>query len=226
MIKYHTDLIQGSTEWLQARVGLLTASEMKLIVTPTLKVASNDKERAHLYELLAQRVNNHVEPSYIGDAMLRGKEDEIEARILYDKTYEPVEEIGFITNDKWGFTLGYSPDGLLRNRKAAIECKSRCQKYQMETLITGQVPEEYKIQIQTGMLVGELDYVDFVTYCGGMRMYTIRVEPDEKTQAAIIEAATAFEDRLETARAKYAARLASGERLIKTERKIIQEMHL
>src|SRR3546814_3923711 len=29
---YHTDLIQGSEEWLQARCGLLTASEMKLIV--------------------------------------------------------------------------------------------------------------------------------------------------------------------------------------------------
>ena len=32
----HPDLVQGSDEWLQARLGLLTASEMKLIVTPTL----------------------------------------------------------------------------------------------------------------------------------------------------------------------------------------------
>ena len=34
-VKYHHDIVQGSDEWLAARCGLLTASEMKLIVTPT-----------------------------------------------------------------------------------------------------------------------------------------------------------------------------------------------
>ncbi|OYW84574.1 MAG: hypothetical protein B7Z20_10575, partial [Sphingobium sp. 32-64-5] len=29
---YHGDLLQGSDEWLQTRCGLLTASEMKLII--------------------------------------------------------------------------------------------------------------------------------------------------------------------------------------------------
>ncbi len=73
MITYYPDLIQGSDEWKSARCGLLTASEMKLIITPTtLKIASNDKERAHLYELLAQRITRYVEPSYISDDMLRG----------------------------------------------------------------------------------------------------------------------------------------------------------
>ena len=112
-IKYHTDLIQGSDEWLQARCGLLTASEMKLIVTPTLKIANNDKERSHLYELLAQRITQYVEPHYISDDMLRGHEDEVDARILYNDNYAPVTDMGFITNSKWGFTIGYSPDGLV-----------------------------------------------------------------------------------------------------------------
>lgn len=35
----HSDLIQGSDEWLEARRGIITASEVKLILTPTLKVA-------------------------------------------------------------------------------------------------------------------------------------------------------------------------------------------
>ena len=48
-IKYHTDLVQGSDEWLAARRGILTASEMKLILTPTLKAAINDKTRAHVW---------------------------------------------------------------------------------------------------------------------------------------------------------------------------------
>jgi hypothetical protein len=84
---YHAELIQGSEEWLQARCGLLTASEMKLIVTPTLKAASNDKERAHLYELLAQRISGYVEPSYISDDMLRGMDDEAEARRIYAESF-------------------------------------------------------------------------------------------------------------------------------------------
>ena len=56
MITYHNDLIQGSDEWHAARCGLLTASEVKLILTPTLKIAANDKTRAHVWELLAQRL--------------------------------------------------------------------------------------------------------------------------------------------------------------------------
>lgn len=81
-IIYHAELIQGSEPWHAARCGLLTASEMHLIVTPTLKPASNDKERAHLYELLAQRITGYVEPSYISDAMLRGHQDELDAITL------------------------------------------------------------------------------------------------------------------------------------------------
>src|SRR5688572_786291 len=140
------DMEQGSDEWLAARCGLLTASEMHLILTPTLKAASNEKERCHLYELLAQRVTRYVEPTYIGSDMLRGQEDEIEARALYSKHYSAVRQVGFITNDKWGFTLGYSPDALVGSN-GAIECKSRRQKYQAQTIIEMVVPDEYMLQL-------------------------------------------------------------------------------
>ena len=112
-ITYHHDLIQGSDEWLEQRLGLLTASEVKLIVTPgTLKPAKNEKTRAHLYELLSQRITRHVEPRYVSDDMLRGQDDELEARRLYSEQHAPVTECGFITRT-WGhLTIGYSPDGL------------------------------------------------------------------------------------------------------------------
>ena len=48
-VVYHRDLEQGTAAWMKARLGLLTASEMKLILTPaTLKVAANAKARVHL----------------------------------------------------------------------------------------------------------------------------------------------------------------------------------
>lgn len=223
MIHYHTHLDQGSDEWLAARCGLLTASEMKLILTPTLKIAANDKERAHLFELLAQRISGHVEPHYVGDDMLRGQEDEIEARILYAERFAPVTETGFITNDKWGFTLGYSPDGLVGD-DGLLECKSRRQKFQVETIINGTMPADYVMQIQTGLLVSERAWCDFISYSGGLPMVTIRVFPDPEIQAAIINAAGAFEARLSEKLAAYQAALASNARLIPTARRVELEM--
>lgn len=226
-IHYYPDLVQGSDEWRLVRCGLLTASEMKLILTPTLKMASNDKERAHVYELLAQRITGHVEASYISDDMLRGHEDEVEARILYATHYAPVQDMGFITNNGFGFTLGYSPDGLVGD-DGLIECKSRRQKYQIETLIEcvphDQVPAEYMLQLQTGLLVSERQWIDFISYSGGLHMAVVRVFPDSRIQEAILETAAAFERRLSEKFTAYRAAVASHARLIPTERRIEQEI--
>lgn len=229
-IIYYAELVQGSEEWAAQRCGMLTASEMHLIVTPkTLKAASNDKERAHLFELLGQRITKYVEPSYISDTMLRGMNDEMEAVALYGKTYAPVDIVGLITNDRWGFTLGYSPDALV-GLDGLVECKSRKQSLQIKTLVDyvpeNQIDPDFMIQCQTGLLVSERKWIDLVSYCGGLPMATVRVYPDAKVRAAILEAADGFEARLTAARMRLDAVYASGARLIPTERKIIQEMYL
>ena len=225
-ITYHRDLAQGSEAWLAARCGLLTASEMRLILTPSLKVSANDKQRAHLFELAAQRITKYVEPRYISDDMLRGQEDEIEARALYAERYAPVTEAGFITNDEWGFTLGYSPDGLVGD-DGLIECKSRRQRFQIETIAARRMPEDYALQCQTGLLVTGRAWLDFISYSGGLPMVTIRVYPDTKTQEAIIEAAEAFEETLGALMESYDAAARSADmRLIPTKRTVEMEMHL
>jgi hypothetical protein len=227
-ITYYDGLIQGSDEWHAVRCGLLTASEMKLIVTPTLKPASNDKERGHLYELLAQRLTQYVEPRYIGDDMLRGKEDEIDALDLYSKNCEKVHSVGFITNNKWGFTLGYSPDGLVLD-DGQVECKSRNQKYQVRTLVeyamNDAIDPDFMIQVQAGLLVTERKWCDLVSYCGGLPMSVVRVLPDGKIQDAILAAAGEFEKRMSVANAKFRGVLVDeNKRLYPTVRKIKQEM--
>jgi len=217
-ITYHPHVEQGSDEWLQLRCGLLTASEMKLILTPTLKVANNDKTRAHAYELAFQRITNHVELQYISDAMLRGQEDEIYARQAYADHYAPVTETGFVTNDKWGFTIGYSPDGMVGD-DGLIECKSRCGKYQVQTIAT-----EYVLQLQTALMVTERKWIDFISYCGGLPVFVKRVEPDEQVQEAIIAAATGFQQRVDDIVRDYSATLLTMPKVIETERIEIQEM--
>lgn len=222
-ITYHADVHQGSEEWAALRCGILTASEMKLIITPTLKTASNAVEKSHLYELLAQRITRYVEPQYVSSDMLRGVDDEIEARTQYSKNYKPVKEIGFVTNNRWGFTIGYSPDGLI-GKVGLLECKSRRQKFQVQTLTDMTMPDDYLLQVQTGLLVTERKWLDFVSYSGGLPMVTIRILPDPVVQSAIVAAATAFESRLAEKMEAYAATLASKARLIPTERRIIQEI--
>ena len=219
---YHPEVTQGSDEWHAMRCGLLTASEMKLILTPTLKVANNDKTRAHVWELAAQRITRYVEPSYVGDDMLRGWEDEDLARAAYAKNYAPVTEVGFVTSDALGFTIGYSPDGLVGD-DGLIEIKSRRQKFQIETIATGEVPADYMMQLQTGLLVTGRKWIDFISYSGGLPMVTIRVEPIAEFQEAIIAAATAFETQVVERMADYHAALLKA-RTVPTDRRVEQEM--
>ncbi len=226
-IVIHEEMVQGSEEWAAARCGLLTASEMKHVITATLKVANNDKSRGHFYELLAQRITRYVEPSYVSDAMLRGLNDEIEAVHVYGAEYAPVKNVGFITNDKWGFTIGYSPDGLVGNN-GQVEVKSRKQSLQTKTILeyvsNETIDPDFMIQAQTGLMVSERDWVDLISYCGGMPMATVRVFPDSKFQDAIITAATEFESKIFDAMEEYQILLASKARLIPTERKINEVM--
>jgi hypothetical protein len=162
--------------------------------------------RVHLYELLAQRISSYVEPHYISDDMLRGQDDEVEALALYDEHFAPTERVGFITNDRWGFTLGYSPDGLVGG-DGLVEIKSRWQKFQIETFVVhvpdGTIPADFAIQIQTGLLVAERAWCDFVSYSGGLPLAVIRTFPDPVIQDAIVSAAGDFEARLGEALARY-----------------------
>lgn len=230
-ITYYPDLVQGSDEWLEARRGILTASEMKLIITPSnLKPAMNDKVRAHMYELLAQRVSGFIEPVYIGLNAERGHADEVWARIEYSKNYAETSDMGFIVNDEWGFKIGYSPDFMV-GEDGLGECKSRLQKYQVQTIIehvaTGSatIPNEYLIQCQTGLLVSKRSWLDFLSYCGGLPMVVIRVYPDDEVQNAIIDAAGQFERKLSELRKTYEdAFFHDKARLSPTIRREVEEM--
>jgi hypothetical protein len=220
MITYHENFDQGSDAWITARAGLLTASQMKLIITPTLKVADNDKSRSHMWELLSQRISKYVEPQYVSDAMLRGHDDELEAKIIYNEKYAPLQDVGFITNDKFGFTLGCSPDSLIAEA-GGLEVKSRAQKFQVQTIVEQKMPDDFVIQVQTCLLVSERKWWDFISYSGGLPMLTLRVLPDPVVQDAIVAAATIFEKKLAENFEIYRQRIADKTlRLHPTERRI------
>jgi hypothetical protein len=228
-ITYHDDVDQGSEDWLNLRCGRLCASEVsKIITAKTLKFSEGKDCRIHAWELAAQRITNYVEPTYIGDAMIRGKEDEILAREAYSKEWAPVTETGFVTNDRFGFTIGYSPDGLVGD-DGLIECKSRGQKYQIQTIVEwfrgDGAPVDFLLQCQTGLLVTERKWIDLVSYCGGLEMLPMRLHADKVVQDAIVEAARLFEASITGIISDYRQAQTALE-MVPTERRTDQEMFI
>lgn len=225
-LKIYDEVEQGSDLWLELRRGVLTASEMKLILTPTLKLADNDKTRAHVYEIAAQRISEYVEPHYVSDDMLRGHQEEAMAVYTYSERYAPVTHVGFMTRQFGDFLIGYSPDGLVGD-DGLIEVKSRRQKFQVQTIVECVTNEtimpEYMLQAQTGLLVSGRKWLDHITYSGGLPMATIRVFPDPTIQDAILNAARAFEAKVQAVIATYHATVKARD-LPPTERIIEQEM--
>ena len=192
----HPDLIQGSDDWHDQRRGIITASAVGRLITPkTVKPASNPESRSLTTILAAERITGWTEPTYINDDMLRGIDDEPRARDKYAEHYAPVAEAGFMTEDRWGFKIGYSPDGLV-GEDGLIEIKSRRSKTQLATILAEQVPIENMAQLQTGLLVSGRSWIDYVSYCGGMPEYVKRVTPQPKWFDAITAAVTAFEENV------------------------------
>lgn len=192
-IRIFPDLVQGSPEWLEARRGMVTSSEVGSLVTAkTLKVAANETSRALALLLVAERITGWIDPVYVGGDMIRGTLDEPVARDWYSERYAPVSEAGFIVRDDWGFSIGYSPDGLV-DGGGLIEVKSRRAKKHLATILADEVPAENVAQIQCGLLVSGRSWCDYVSWCGGMPMWTKRVFPDPAWQDAIVEAVSAFE---------------------------------
>lgn len=187
------DLEQGTDEWLAARCGIVTASVVGQLITPkTVKPAVNDYSRALTMTLAAERITGHVEPIHMNADMERGTLDEPFARDIYSEHFAPATEVGFMVRDDFGFRIGYSPDGLVGD-DGLIEIKSRKQKKQLATILADEVPLENMAQIQTGLLVTGREWLDYVSYCGGMPLYVKRVLPDPKWHKAIIEAVASFE---------------------------------
>jgi hypothetical protein len=216
------DLIQGSDAWHDQRRGIVTASVVGKLITPTVRVASNDYSRALTAQLVAERITGYTDPVYVSDDMLRGHEDEPRARDLYSEHYAPARESGFMVRDDWGFRIGYSPDGLVGD-DGLIEVKSRRQKKHLQTILSDQVPAENMAQLQCGLLVSGREWIDYISYCGGMPLYVKRVEPSERWFEAIVAAVSTFED---TAAEWVAAYQSATEGLPTTERAVEMEMFL
>lgn len=153
----------------------------------------SDTARALALTLTAERITGHVEEVFPSRDMERGTMSEPYARDIYSETYAPATELGFMVRDFEGYRLGYSPDGLVGDN-GLLEIKSPRQKKHLATILADEVPIEHMAQCQAGLLVSGREWIDFISYCGGMPLFVKRVRPDGKWQTAIHDAVEAFEE--------------------------------
>lgn len=189
------DVLQGSDEWKQLRLGIPTASRFDEILTPKTRKFSAASRR-YIWELVAEEIMGQPIESTTSMAMERGWALEVEARNWYSFDHDtPVDEVGFCTNDAG--TIGASPDGLI-GTDGGLEIKCPGALKHMDNLFGADIARYG--QVQGGIWICERDYWDVTSYHPKLPPVVVRVYRDDDYIADLEAAMRQFLDELEKAR--------------------------
>ena len=176
------DCIQGSDEWIQTRLGKVTASNFGKAIAG----GQGKTRKSYMIKLIAERMTGQHQDEYTNGFMETGKEREQEAREYYEQLNGVnVQEIGFC---ELNGDVGASPDGLI-DSDGLIEIKCSLATTHIENILNDKVPSVYIPQIQGQMWVIDRQWCDFVSYNPLVKdrpYWYKRVERDEK-YIAILE---------------------------------------
>jgi len=189
------ELEQGSEAWHAARMGIVTMSELQcLLVNGKGPGGFGAGAISYMNQLIGERITEEAADAFQGNRHTeRGHELEPMARELYiDRTGATLEEVGIILNHG----AGYSPDAMA-NADGLVEIKTKLPKYQVEVILSGEIPKEHTAQCQGGLWVSEREWIDFVSYWPGMPLFVKRAYRDEKLIKTISERVEMFYEELE-----------------------------
>lgn len=193
------DIEQGSAEWLALRLGIVTMSELDcLLVNGKGEAGFGVQAFSYMNQLIGERITEEAaELPFTTRATERGHELEGKARELYVAREDAeLSQCAIILNHG----CGYSPDALAGN-DGLLEIKTKLPKFQVDVILSGEVPREHVAQCQGGLWVSEREWIDFVSYWPGMPMFVKRMHRDEAMIERIAERVATFyellEDRME-----------------------------
>ena len=186
-----TEIIQGTPEWHQARLGCLTASR----ANDACAAESTAAYQNYLWQLVAERETGQAEESYSNADMQRGTDMEPIARAAYEAhTGTFVTQTGFWLHPEIKH-FGASPDGLV-GTEGLIEIKCPRTSTHLRYLSEGKVPTKYKRQMICQLLCTRRKWVDFVSFDDRVReskrLFIVRYTPTEKEITELSESVHKF----------------------------------
>lgn len=186
---------QGTDEWYAARLGVVTASNFKAIITK-----GSGKTRANYMRRLAHEIiTGHLAPqNFESAAMQRGNALEPDARNAYQqKTGQTVREVGiaYLNEHK---RIAASPDGLIAD-EGGLEIKCPLPHTHEKYLIDGKIPRIYVPQVQGSLWVTGRKWWDFVSYAPEFKRDTMihRIYRDESYIKRLSAEVLRFVDELD-----------------------------
>ena len=193
---------QGSAAWVEARLGIPTASEFSRIITQGGKLSKS--RDGYMAQLLAEWALGESVDEWMGDANTeRGQLLEPQARAAYGVLRDAdVTEVGLCYRDA-SKLVGTSPDGLVGD-SGCLEMKCPKAATHLLWLARGEVPRDHVLQLQGQLWVTSSAWVDFMSYHPGLPPFIVRSTPDYKIHDALDEHMPTF----------IAELLAGRERLI------------
>lgn len=153
---------QRTEEWIQARLGKVTASRVADVMART-KSGYSASRKNYMAELVCERLTGTPSEHFESAAMKWGTDNEPLARSAYEaRTGELVEEVGFIGHPTIK-NFGASPDGLV-GTDGGIEIKCPNTATHIDTLLGGKIEQKYVYQMQTAMACTGRKWWDFVSF--------------------------------------------------------------
>ncbi len=194
MPKIYRDIIQGSSEWESARLGIPTSSSFSRIITP-----SGNRSKSwepYLFELLGERLTGRSEEDFKSSWMERGTEMESEAVNWFSfQTDLETEKVGFVTNDSG--TIGASPDRLVSDG-ALLEIKCPSAGVHVSYLLKKPVDHEHFVQTQGQLFVAQYDSNWVLSYHPALPKALVKVGRDDGFISKMEKLLNEFSQELET----------------------------
>lgn len=188
------NLIQGTDEWLAARVGKVTASRVADVVAKT-KSGWGAARANYMAELIAERLTGTPAGSFTNAAMQWGTDTEPQARAAYEFVSDvEVVEVGLIPHPTIADSAA-SPDGLVGD-DGLVEIKCPNTATHIDTLLGQKVPAKHMTQMQWQMACTGRQWCDFVSFDPRMpehlSLFMQRVERDGERIAGLESMVTDF----------------------------------
>lgn len=185
---------QRTPEWMQSRLGRVTASRIADLMARTKSgySASRDNYRA---QLVAERLTGAQEAGFVNAAMHHGIDQELIARECYAfHAGVSVIECGFFNHPTIAMA-GASPDGLVGD-DGLVEIKCPNTATHIATLRGAPIADKYVKQMQFQLACTGRRWCDYVSFDPRMpvemQLHCVRVERDDAAIAEIEAAVTAF----------------------------------